>query len=801
MRLKLSVLAAALFSVAAMLSWFAGLGRPEKNLSDESLSRPYIHALAKWQAHLPISPHPSVLAANDPFTEPEAKQHLLGDASYFEGKYYVYFGIVPFATVLVPWFWLTGVAISPAAAVIFFSLTGCAAYGIMLLRFAHATWPGLRSLWFLAAYAVIVVASGTWPLLGRPAIYEIENSAAYAFLALALLSLFHAEIGIKHAVNLPLAAGFAALVMGCRPNYFPAVSLVALWVIVRAWQFAPTGISRAPRAVRVLASILPFLVVGASLAWWNYHRFGTPMQFGLKYTVSQDPSVTRALTDSANIPYSLYRYLFGGAHFSPYFPFIQAPNEGPVPMGPEQEPSNQLYGILMITPVLIGAAFAFRMSPPVHGAFLGMLLMLFLGNLSFLARIPMSSYRYPADFLGPLTLVAAVGWLRILAVVPGWRRLLVGSALIVILGWSLAAVICQTFSIAQTHTDFDMRRAGDFARVAKPFNRLAYAIQDFIDRPPAAVAMTVSFPSKPSGPNEPLVVMGSPGAQDFLFVNYIKPGVVALGFESTGHGGLRSSQIEIDPGRPHRVEMHCGSLMPPDDHPLLRGLATTDLELARELLMVTLDGKVVIDGPVRQHRPRGIIEIGRSPDNSAFGAAFTGEIRAERASLNALVSTSRWKRDDYGPLHLRVKLVPLPAGVCDPLFSIGLPGRGGQLLAEHQPDGSIRLIWLDSTGRLLEQSVSNWPMHQPIELEVWAGSLMPPPSSSIWPTGTTDEYRRRLRRLVRVKLNGATILEGEIDPVDSAPALLALGRDTLYLRGGVMPASPGTVEVTRLPWP
>lgn len=224
--------------------------------------------------------------------------------------------------------------------------------------------------------------------------------------------------------------------------------------------------------------------------------------------------------------------------------------------------------------------------------------------------------------------------------------------------------------------------------------------------------------------------------------------------------------------------------------------------LARELVVVTIDGTVVIDDRAAQHRPRGRIEIGRSSDNAAFGTAFTGEIKPEAAVLHRWVSPARWTSADYGPIRLTAKLVPLPAGVCDPLLSLGLPGRGAQLLAEHQPDGAMKLIWLDASRRELSHTLPSWPMHQAVELEILAGPLLPPAGSALWPREMPEADRLRLRQSLRISLGGHPLLEGEIDPMENSPALLIPGRDTLYLRGGVMPASPGEVRITgRRPWP
>jgi hypothetical protein len=773
---------------AALLfqAWFLGLTPSGIEIGDARLSSPYTEALAHGQSYLLDKPDP---------------QHPLLDTSIFHGRHYIYFGIVPFAVFMVPAYLVTGCAPSPEAAIFLFCAVGYLAYGATLLVAIRRLYPKVPILISGAAFLVLIIGSGTWPLMGRPAIYEIENAAAYTFLALALLSLGVSEI--RQARRLPwlmASSAFAGLTIGCRPNYIAAAGVIAFLVLCRAC--AGTG-PPIPRAARALA---PLLLVCLALASWNYHRFGDPFDFGLKHTVSEDPALVRPLLNLRNFPYGAHRYVLGAPRLIRYFPFIQGQREGPFALAPRQELSNQVYGFVLISPVLLFAALLLRRSAAAAlrgaGALTGAALACFLGNFLFLACTTISCYRYPADFLGPLSLLAAYAILGLWDLRLGWIRRTLAVFLAPAVAWSACALIFQVFSTAQTTDLFDQRRPADFAAAARPFNKAVYLYERLINDGPRALALNIQLPINRFGAVEPLVVDGDPEAQDFLYLYYIAPGLLQIGFESTGRGGVKSTQLKVDYGKPHRIELRYGSFLPPDDHPLLSHLAPADVALARRMLTVLLDGIPVLDAQADFHLPRGNVLVGRSPDDAAFGARFTGRVLGvDRPLLPAKASPARWDSSAYGPLLMTAELVPMPPGVFDPLVSLGLPGQGAQLLLEHIDGDHVRFLWLDTGGRRDPGPPVAWPAHEPRKVEVWAGGLLPPIESSLWPRGTSQEERARAKRGVRVELEGREVLRADLTTLDVSPTMVAQGRDTLFLTGGVMPSASATIIAAgRGPW-
>lgn len=130
------------------------------------------------------------------------------------------------------------------------------------------------------------------------------------------------------------------------------------------------------------------------------------------------------------------------------------------------------------------------------------------------------------------------------------------------------------------------------------------------------VNLVAMFPRGMDGYAEPLVVSGVTGAGDFLYVRYVGDHAVRFGFDHWGVGGFETDPIEVDFGRPHRLELVMGSLIAPGHH-------GNDL-----LVRIKLDGKVVAETQAKCHPTTADqIRIGQNPiGGSLCRFAFTGKV-------------------------------------------------------------------------------------------------------------------------------------------------------------------------------
>src|SRR5262249_34921326 len=124
-------------------------------------------------------------------------------------------------------------------------------------------------------------------LLRSPFVYEIAILSAYFFVTGGLYFLARGGLGDRPRPG-SVAAGslFLGLAIGCRPH-MALVALVA-FAVVAVWVY--TGVRRQALAVRevpCLAAALvgPWLLCVGLLAAYNYHRFHSFTEFGIRYNL------------------------------------------------------------------------------------------------------------------------------------------------------------------------------------------------------------------------------------------------------------------------------------------------------------------------------------------------------------------------------------------------------------------------------------------------------------------------------------------------------------------------------------
>lgn len=777
-------------------AWILNLPRAGWTTTDSSASHSYAYtaALAQGRTFLPVDPDPRLLAATDPYAA-EYAPYRRGDLSYYRGRFYLYFGIGPYALVMVPWFKIAGAFLTDGAAIWIFSLAGLCAYLGSLLWLSRRFFPAAGKAGLLLAALVFVTANGSWLLLARPSMYELVSMAAFGCFGGAVAAAVRSSFEPHRARWLVLSGVCLGLTMACRPNFAPAVAALALWLLTE------TPAAKETRWRRAVV-LVPLALIGGALAVFNYVRFGDPLEFGFRYQAAGFDRVTRGLVGLENLPYSLHRYLFGLPRLDGYFPFIRGEVPGPLALPAHHEPTVLLQGCLVCVPVVALVSLLFVGAAGVWPSKFRRLLLIVTagatGNLLLLSTLGNGCYRYPVDFLAPLAFVAAVGLLAFLARTNSTSRRILSAITLALVAWTAGLTCLQVFSIAQIWSQFDLRRPADFARVARPFNRAAYALEALTDRGPRALRMTLRLPTGRTGKAEPLVVRGSPGGMDILYIYYASESLIALGLS----GGPLTGEIPVDFSKAHTLEIRYGNTLPPSDHPLLADAKPSDLALFRRTLTVLLDEQIVLDGWADFPRTDGNVFIGESPHDAAYGARFSGAVLAtEHPPLPYPISPPRQQADAHGPVEITLTPVPMPPGVREPIFSCGHRSQGSQLLVETTSAGQARLGLITTDGRKFWSPLIAWPPQQPRVLTVSAGFLLPPETSSLWRPDMTPADIARQHSRVEVRVDGSIIIAAEAAIPSVSPATLTMGEDRLYLRDRVTRHFMGKIDqVVRQPW-
>ncbi|MDO8752695.1 MAG: hypothetical protein Q7J80_02280, partial [Anaerolineales bacterium] len=285
-------------------------------------------AFAKRQLYVDINPGKALLDAPDPY-DPESRQPFqdeIWDMSYYKGKLYYYWGPVP-ALIIVPLQLILHRKISDIYLVFFFSVGIFLFNSLIILRlwrrfFAHL--PAWRIL------ISIVLTGLTLPIvwdLSVPYVYEAAIGASQFFMMGGIyfaLTAIRSDPPFKNKMFF-LAGFFWACCVGSRAiNALPVVFmafLISYWIL----KAEPRPI-RWARIARALSGLyLPLLFGAIAIGWYNWARFGSPLEFGLRYQIT-----TFNLNEKVNLVFhpdyfflNLYAYLFQPFELISKFPFLQ----------------------------------------------------------------------------------------------------------------------------------------------------------------------------------------------------------------------------------------------------------------------------------------------------------------------------------------------------------------------------------------------------------------------------------------------------------------------------------------------
>lgn len=379
------------------------------------------HSLLNGRLDLEKDPPEAMLTMENPYdtaARQEAAPDALWDVAYYEGRYYVYFGVVPCLLFQLPFEALTGVGdLPPSLPMILMSwLFILASFGCV--KQALRRWfPRASAAAYLLTATGIAAGSQIYYLLLRPSTYEYAILCGAAFVMLAIWQWLAAantplEKRGRLVAHLVLGSLCMALVAGCRPQ----MELFAVLAVPIFWQryVREKRLCSRQGAGEAVAFLLPVIAVALLLMWYNAARFGSPFDFGANYNLTSNDMTRRGFSVGRIAP-AVLTFLFGIPGVSTVFPYLTATRMETNYMG------------LTITELFYGGAFAclpllwglavlplcrhrLEQRRDLRGILrLVLLAMLVLAVLD--CEMAGMLYRYQSDWLGPLLLAAALAWL------------------------------------------------------------------------------------------------------------------------------------------------------------------------------------------------------------------------------------------------------------------------------------------------------------------------------------------------------------------------------------------------------
>ena len=246
---------------------------------------------------------------------------FLWDHAYFEGKYYVYFGVVPCLLFYLPYYLFTG-AHMPTYIVVFITTFMTAAGIMLLLREIVKKWfPKTPFPVYMVVSAMTIFCGGLLLAIRRPDFYFVPITTALMLSVFGLYLWLRAEKdgGGLSAPRLLLGSLLMALVAGSRPQ----LVLLSFFSLVLFYKpvFKDRTLFSRKSLPQTLALVLPYAIVAAGLMYYNFKRFGSPFDFGANYNLTFNDMTRRGIRTERTF-LGWFSYFLQPPYLTAVFPFL-----------------------------------------------------------------------------------------------------------------------------------------------------------------------------------------------------------------------------------------------------------------------------------------------------------------------------------------------------------------------------------------------------------------------------------------------------------------------------------------------
>ena len=307
------------------------MGSVFKQTTGNQMTKELVDAFKDGRVTLDTPVSNELLALENPYDwsqRTESGVNALWDHVMYEGEYYSYYGIGPVLLLFLPYNLLTGFYFPSSVATFLFSAVGIIFLALTFKKLVQRYFSDIELSMYIVSLVMLLSTCGIWYCIIPSNFYEIAQTSGFCFVTLGAYFLVSANVlsdGKINLVNIALSSVFLSLAVTCRPT-------TAVWCIV-ALLFIGAGVIKIRREKKsdnkssvsyvkyLLCALLPFAVIGALQMVYNYIRFDSFTDFGIKYSLTINDFLSAQYhTQFAAIGF--YNYLFAPPSFSSAFPFV-----------------------------------------------------------------------------------------------------------------------------------------------------------------------------------------------------------------------------------------------------------------------------------------------------------------------------------------------------------------------------------------------------------------------------------------------------------------------------------------------
>ncbi len=265
------------------------------------------------------NPYDTVLRA---YTASESGDNYPWDVAYFNGHYYVYFGIVPLLLMYLPFRAITDAPFPTVFGIIIFAVLFTVGVYKLITLIAEKKFKNISISNLLLIIFTVINSCGLIFLVKRPDFYSIPIITGLTFTVFGIYNWLKGLCNEKHRIsNFLTGSLFMALVAGCRPQLL-LMSFLAVPFFFKRY-FITNDITKKQKMKELIVLSLPYIFIASGLMYYNLIRFGSPFDFGSNYQLTTN-DVTKRGMNAGRVGLGLFTYLFQPPSFSATFPFIRA---------------------------------------------------------------------------------------------------------------------------------------------------------------------------------------------------------------------------------------------------------------------------------------------------------------------------------------------------------------------------------------------------------------------------------------------------------------------------------------------
>lgn len=211
------------------------------------------------------------------------------DYTYYNNHYYVYFGIVPVITTFLPYRIITGHNLKTYHSTQIFISAFIIGIFLLFKKIKEMFSEDIPLyLYIFTSFSLSLIS--TWIIIINP---ELYCNAMISGMCFGLWSIYFWLKALSNDISekkellyLTIGNFLGALVFGCRPpiGFFNLLLIPIIITIIKKEKITKK------RIIKLLLTLIPYIVVFSLLFLYNYIRFDNPFEFGKTYQLSLSDS-------------------------------------------------------------------------------------------------------------------------------------------------------------------------------------------------------------------------------------------------------------------------------------------------------------------------------------------------------------------------------------------------------------------------------------------------------------------------------------------------------------------------------